>query len=44
MRRPRVGRNLALMRGRGQKVTIRSVVKAETLPGKMEVVHAVKAE
>jgi Peptidase family M28 len=37
---PRVGRELALQLGRGQKVTIRSLVKAETLPGKMEVVHA----
>jgi peptidase M28-like protein/PA domain-containing protein len=37
---PRVGRDLALLVGRGQKVTIRSLVKAETVPSKMEVVHA----
>ena len=37
---PRVGRDLALALGRGQKITIRSIVKAEMLPGKMEIVHA----
>ena len=37
---PRVGRDLALSLARGQKITIRSIVKAETVPGKMEVVHA----
>jgi hypothetical protein len=37
---PRVGRDLALQLGRGRKITIRSLVKAEMLPGKMEVVHA----
>ncbi len=37
---PRVGRDLALMLQRGQKITIRSIVKSEMLPGKMEVVHA----
>ena len=37
---PRVGRDLALRLSRGQKVTIRSLVKADTVPGKMEVVHA----
>jgi hypothetical protein len=37
---PRVGRELALMLQRGQKITIRSIVKSETPPGKMEVVHA----
>ena len=37
---PRVGRDLALRLGRGQKITIRSIVKAEMLPGKMEMVHA----
>lgn len=37
---PNVGRDLALRLGRGQRITIRSIVKAETVPGKMEVVHA----
>jgi hypothetical protein len=37
---PRVGRDLAAMLGRGQKITIRSVVKAETVPGRLEMVHA----
>jgi hypothetical protein len=37
---PNVGRDLALRLGRGQRITIRSLVKAETVPGKMEVVHA----
>jgi hypothetical protein len=37
---PRVGRDLALQLGRGQKITIRSVVKAEMVPSKAEVVHA----
>jgi hypothetical protein len=37
---PRVGRDLALQLQRGQTITIRSIVKSETLPGKMEVVHA----
>lgn len=37
---PRVGRDLALRLGRGEKIRIRSIVKAEMLPGKMEVVHA----
>jgi hypothetical protein len=36
----RVGHELASMLARGQKVTIRSVVKAEKFPGEMEVVHA----
>ena len=37
---PRVGRDLALQLGRGQKITIRSIVKAEMVPSKAEVVHA----
>jgi hypothetical protein len=37
---PRIGRDLALKLGRGQKIVIRSVVKAETRPGKLETVHA----
>jgi len=37
---PKVGRGLALMLSRGQKITIRSIVKSEMLPGKLEVVHA----
>ncbi len=37
---PNVGRDLALRLGRGQRITVRSIVKAETVPGKMEVVHA----
>ena len=37
---PNVGRDLAFRLGRGQRITIRSIVKAETVPGKMEVVHA----
>jgi hypothetical protein len=37
---PNAGRDLALRLGRGQRITIRSIVKAETVPGKMEVVHA----
>src|SRR5262245_4523888 len=37
---PRVGRDLVGRLARGQKVGIRSIVKAETFPGEMEVVHA----
>ncbi|MEP6917379.1 MAG: M28 family peptidase, partial [Acidobacteriota bacterium] len=37
---PNVGRDLALRLGRGQKIAIRSLVKAETVPGKLETVHA----
>lgn len=37
---PRVARDLAARVARGDKVTIRSVVKAETFPGEMETVHA----
>ena len=37
----RAGRDLAMRLGRGDKVTLRSVVKAETFPGEMETVHAI---
>jgi aminopeptidase YwaD len=37
---PRVGRELAARLNRGEKITLRSVVKSETFPGEMEVVHA----
>ena len=37
---PRQGRELAARLARGEKITLRSVVKAETAPGRMEVVHA----
>jgi hypothetical protein len=37
---PSVGRELAARLSRGERITIRSIVKAQTLPGKMEVVHA----
>jgi len=37
---PTVGRDLAMRLARGHRITIRSIVKAETVPGKMEVVHA----
>jgi hypothetical protein len=37
---PRVGRDLALRLGRGEQITIRSIVKAEMVPSKAEVVHA----
>jgi aminopeptidase YwaD len=37
---PRVGRDLAAMLARGQAITIRSVVKSEMLPGRLEMVHA----
>lgn len=37
---PRVARELAAILGRGEKVTIRSIVRAETFPGEMETVHA----
>jgi len=38
---PRVGRELAARLARGEKVAIRSIVKAESFPGEMETVHAV---
>jgi len=37
---PRVGRELADRLARGEKVTLRSIVKSETFPGEMEIVHA----
>jgi aminopeptidase YwaD len=37
---PRVGRDLALRLGRGEKLKARSIVKSETFPGEMEMVHA----
>jgi len=37
---PRVGRELAARLARGEKVVLRSVVKAEYFPGELEVVHA----
>lgn len=37
---PRVGRDLALQLLRGRQITIRSKVKAEMLPGRLEMVHA----
>ncbi len=37
---PRVGRDLAAQLGRGQKITIRSIVKVDMVPSKAEVVHA----
>lgn len=37
---PRVARELSAMLARGQKVVLRSVIKAETFPGELEVVHA----
>jgi len=37
---PRIAREIAGMIGRGQKVVLQSIVKAETFPGELEVVHA----
>ena len=37
---PRVGHELASSLGRGEKVTLRSRIKSETVPGRLEVVHA----
>src|SRR4029079_8430585 len=37
---PRVGRQVARRIARGEHVTIRSSIKAETMPGELEVVHA----
>ena len=37
---PRVAREISAMLSRGQKVVLKSVIKAETFPGEMEVVHA----
>jgi hypothetical protein len=38
---PRAGYELSSRLGRGEKLTFRSIVKAETFPGEMETVHAV---
>ncbi len=38
---PRIGRELAARLSRGEKLTLRSIIKAETFPGEMETVHAV---
>lgn len=38
---PRLGRELAGRLGRGERLTLRSVVKAESFPGRLETVHAV---
>jgi hypothetical protein len=38
---PRMGRALASRLARGETLTLRSIVKAEAVPGKMETVHAV---
>jgi aminopeptidase YwaD len=38
---PRTGRELAGRLGRGETITLRSIVKAESFPGRMETVHAV---
>ncbi len=38
---PRAGRELAGRLGRGEKLTLRSIVKADSFPGRMETVHAV---
>jgi hypothetical protein len=37
---PRVARELSAILSRGQKVVLRSIVKAQSFPGEMEVVHA----
>ena len=37
---PRVGHELVARLSRGEKVSLRSVIKAETLPGELETVHA----
>jgi hypothetical protein len=37
----RIGRELASRLARGEKITLRSIIKAETFPGEMETVHAV---
>ncbi len=38
---PRLGRELAGRLSRGETLTLRSIVKAESFPGRMETVHAV---
>jgi Zn-dependent M28 family amino/carboxypeptidase len=37
---PRVAREISAILARGQKVVLKSIVKAETFPGELEVVHA----
>jgi hypothetical protein len=37
---PRVARELSAILARGQKVVLKSIIKAETFPGELEVVHA----
>ncbi|MCI0708341.1 MAG: M28 family peptidase [Ignavibacteriae bacterium] len=37
---PRVAREIVGYLGRGQKVVLRSIIKAETFPGELETVHA----
>lgn len=37
---PRVAREISALLGRGQKVVLKSIVKAATFPGELEVVHA----
>jgi hypothetical protein len=37
---PRVARDLSARLGRGEKVTIRSVINGQSFPGELEVVHA----
>ena len=38
---PRVAREISAMLSRGQKVVLKSIIKAETFPGELEVVHAI---
>ncbi len=37
---PRLGRDLARRLGQGEEIRLRSIIKAETFPGEMELVHA----
>jgi hypothetical protein len=37
---PRTGHELVARLARGEKISLRSIVRAETMPGEMEVVHA----
>jgi len=37
---PRTGHDLVARLARGEKISLRSIVRAETMPGEMEVVHA----
>ncbi len=38
---PRVARDLSQHLGQGEKITLRSIIESESLPGRMEMVHAV---